>query len=91
MASNTKRDKFGFKRGSKTSTAIGMYGRKTGATTAQVSAKLGGPYLNCLKVVENHKDFSVVRIPIQTKDAKRKVYSYRIVANGATTEDAVTA
>ena len=45
-------DKLGFRWGTKTHLAAAMYLRREGATTSEISAVNGGPYLNLLKEAE---------------------------------------
>ena len=66
----------GFTLGSKTQRAVALYLRPDGATTSEVIALNGGPYLNCLKRVEA-MGFVVRKRRVPTNDG-RTVVSYKI-------------
>lgn len=70
-------EQLGFQRGTKTQRAVAMYLRPNGATTAEVAAVNGGPYLNCLKKVEE-LGHHVVRSKIADPKG-HLVTSYKIV------------
>lgn len=70
-------EELGFTPGTKTHRAVAMYLRPQGATTAEVTAANGGPYLNCLKRVAalGHQ---IERDKVSGR-GNRKTTCYRIV------------
>ncbi|MET3524550.1 hypothetical protein [Mesorhizobium abyssinicae] len=78
----------GFSPGTKTQRAVALYLRPEGATTAEVTAINGGPYLNCLKEVEPKGH--AVRKWKATGSNGRPVTAYRIELKGTKSSASVS-
>jgi hypothetical protein len=70
----------GFSQGTKTQRAVALYLRPDGATSAEVTAINGGPYLNCLKEVKA-KGHTVREWKV-TGPSGRPVTAYKIELKG---------